>query len=156
MDYFFECSITPRRKYIMDLENKAEELFSIHDQTLKHQIRLVIMELLENAEKYSAIKNVDTKIQFKFIADDHKITIQVTNHLLTPEHYENLSRVIKRIQTTDNIEALYTSRLQALAQSKDLNESGLGLYRIAYEGKFQLSCDRKQDKVNVNACKRLE
>lgn len=156
MDYSFECSITPRRKYIMELEKKAEEFFSIHDQTLKHQIRTVIMELLENAEKYSAIKDKDTKIRFKFIANDNEITIQVSNQLLAPEHYENLSRVIKQIQTTDDIEALYTSRLRTLAQNKDLNVSGLGLYRIAYEGGFQLSCDRKEDEVNVYAFKRVK
>ena len=58
MDYFFECSITPLRKYILDMEDKIEELFSNYDEyneKLKSQILMVTMELLENAEKYSQI-----------------------------------------------------------------------------------------------------
>ena len=116
---------------------------------------MVTMELPENAEKYSTATSKNADIHFTFRADDTKITILVSNPLLDSPHYENLVSILNQINETDDIESLYVNRLQYLATKIDLNESGLGLYRIAYEGGFQLSCEMIGTMVNVHAIKNL-
>lgn len=155
MNYSFECSITPFRNNILELEDKVKEFFTPGDEKLKDQICMAAMELLENAEKYSKAMHGESNIHFKFNANDTQISIMVTSLPLTPEYYSNLVEILNQINTTDNIEALYIRRLQYLTTNLDLNESGLGLYRIAYEGDFKLSHSKTGDFVTILAEKQL-
>jgi hypothetical protein len=38
----------------------------------------------------------------------------------------------------------------------DAHRSGMGLVRIAYEGKFELSCDVLGDRLHIQAKRRLD
>ncbi len=109
-------------------------------------------ELLENAIKYSG---TGSNIGFKLFADEQRIAIETRNPLVSPRAFADLKARIAAINAGDP-EALYISRLQALMENPDMSSTGLGLYRIAYEGKFDLSCRQNSgDQVIVRAQRQI-
>jgi len=64
-----------------------------------------------------------------------------------------MSRV-EQLRNTEDPASLYLERLQQLMQ--DPNDSGqLGIYRIGFEGRFQLTCDYADEVVHVRGVRRV-
>ena len=151
----FDCRITPAWDLIEKVEQNTQELFKVTDKSLKEATIMVATELLENAVKYGRSHPGIDGIQFHFIADDDFIRISVSNAVLEDHHKNDLIETIDEVNKCENPEILYMNRLKELLESRVKGVSRLGLYRIAYEGQFNLSYKLENDLLTVIAEKHL-
>jgi len=150
----FKYEISPAWELIEKIEENTTELFKIQDPDLKHATLMVVSELLENAVKYGKSNSQISSIQFRFIADDKKITITVSNGVVADKHANDLIEHINQVNSSNNPEELYTNRLKELLENRRTDESKLGIYRISYEGAFHLSYEYKENILTIRAERR--
>jgi len=99
---------------------------------------MVLSELAENSIKYGNFKVPENRVVVETYLLGKSVTVEVRNPV-DDSAYDHLSKLDRTIQWIrgyqDSFEA-YVERLKEVAK-KPLNdqESGLGLVRIAYEGK---------------------
>lgn len=155
MDIFFEYKIAPASNLIRKVEKEAKELFDHVEEEVKTQTIMVLRELLENAIKYGEIRPSIKDINISFKADDEKILIKVSNAIIEEDHLNIFKEHLENIRNSDDIEALYTNRLRVLLENNGIGESRLGLYRIAYEGNFQLSYIYNSNLLTVIAQRKI-
>ena len=125
-----------------------------------HSLSMIISELIENSIKYGNFKIKKKKVAVFIDLNNDTITIEVLNPV-DEGAYEHLARLDKTIQWIrsyqDPFEA-YIERLKEVSK-KPLNdeESGIGLVRIAYEGKALLDFFvGEKNMLNVSVVSNLE
>ena len=138
-----EFKIAPDWEEIEKIRNESAEFLQAHrlsDDTI-HSLSMIISELIENGIKYGNFKMVENKVAVIINLERNAVTIEVINPV-DETAFEHLSRLDKTIQWIrgyqDPFEA-YIERIKEVSR-KPLNdqESGIGLVRIAYEGKALL------------------
>lgn len=102
---------------------------------------MVLSELLENSVKYGSFTHKTDKVSILLDLSGDHITVEVTNPI-AESSLPNLDKLDKTIQWVrgfqDPFEA-YVKRLREISKKPlDDKESGLGIVRIAYEGKVAL------------------
>ncbi len=130
-------------------------------QTLPADVRqaaeMTAAELVENAIKYGVSVPACPEVQLTVRISDETLTIEVANGLgASASMGEFLSR-LDALCKSDDKERLYMERLQVLMT--DPHASGkLGLYRIGFEGQFDLSheFDSDEEVLKVRATRRME
>lgn len=147
----FNYNITPAWELIKKVESNTRDLFSIENEDLKTATLMVITELLENAIKYGRSNPEINGIAFNFFADAHKIQIKVANAVISDAHARQLISHINNLNEVGDPMALYTQRLIDMLKNKEHGKSRLGIYRIAYEGEFNLSYEFKNKILTVIA-----
>ncbi|MCA9627614.1 MAG: hypothetical protein KC766_08115 [Myxococcales bacterium] len=111
-------------------------------------------ELVENALKYGASVPGQSEIAVRLHVTDDHVTVEVTNGVAAMDRLNDLTARVTQIQQASDRHALYLARLQELLD--DPTTSGkLGLYRIGYEGQFDLSCSYADNIVSVRATRGL-
>jgi hypothetical protein len=108
------------------------------------------LELVGNAIKYG-----DSDFNYLLKVDEEYAEITVSSTLGTGGNYELLEESIKKIQMVEDPFELYTERLRELMNSPPNGPTRIGLIRIAYEGKFELSSEMKRDQIQVCARRRI-
>jgi hypothetical protein len=140
-----EFSVKPDWDEIEKVRNESAEFMQAHnlsDETI-HSLSMIISELIENGIKYGDFTMVADKVEVAINMDSSTVTIEVLNPV-NESAFQHLSRLDRRIQWIrgyqDPFEA-YIERLKEVSK-KPLQdaESGIGLVRIAYEGKALLDC----------------
>ena len=125
------------------------------------EFRLIINELIENAIKYGNFSGSGKKITTEIHVDDRMITVEVTNPVdeKADTHLKILDRTIRWIRGFQDPFEPYMRKVQDIPGSPLVNEAGggLGLARVAYEGKAILDFFVDEDHVlNVTALKNYE
>lgn len=103
-------------------------------------IVMISSELLENAIKYGNYDEDRENIDFKvFINNEIIVEVQCPIDVEKSHHFKKLDRTIQWIRGHQDPFEAYIEKLKSVS-SKPLgdNESGLGLFRIAYEGEAVL------------------
>ncbi len=116
-------------------------------------------ELVENGIKHGIPTKTCPQVRFFFESNDQEQTIhiRVTNGINSEDSsVQKLKEVIDKISASNDKAELYTQRLMDLMENASSGESQLGLYRIAYEGQFDLSYEPKgktqtEDTISVIA-----
>jgi len=116
---------------------------------------MVVSELIENSMKYGIFKSPQDKVVAEILIDEKTVTAEVINPIDTNvfKHLRRLDRTIQWVRGYQDPFEAYVERLKDVSK-KPLSdeESGLGLTRIAYEGKaivdFFLS---EENLLNVSA-----
>ena len=107
-------------------------------------------ELIENAMKYGEeVPNLLT-IPVRLHADADRITIEVANGAFTRDRVDKLEERLDEIARSTNREELYMNRIRTLLENPT-EKGGLGLYRIGFEGGFDLTCTFIDSIVTVTA-----
>jgi hypothetical protein len=109
--------------------------------------QMTASELLENALKYGGPAEAALDME----VSPEAIRIEVTHPPVAES--STLGRRIQEIASGD-AQALFLSRLQEMAEGSS-DSGGLGLYRIAYEGRFHLSYTPQPASVTVTATRSL-
>lgn len=124
------------------------------DDNLRDALAMVSEELLENAIKYSRpASSVALAIEHR----DEGVEIKVTNAVdESAGHLAALSERVAWVGSFATPAEAYTAALSRLYAEKLPGVSGLGLARIAYEGRCALACDASvPGRVTVTArCQR--
>ena len=124
-----------------------------------HSVVMVISELIENSIKYGTFKKSQNNVTVTLNISKSLITIEVINPVDEKTAYDlkRLDRTIQWIRGYQDSFEAYIERMKEISK-KPLNdeESGLGLVRIAYEGKAILDFFVREDNIlNVSAVTRI-
>ena len=154
--------ISPTWDQIEAIRMESINYFQSHgfsDESI-HSLSMIISELMENGVKYGFYEKSEQSVVVVINLKRDTVTIEVFNPV-SKKTYRHLSRLDKTIQWIrgyqDPFEA-YIERLKEVAKKPIHDrESGIGLVRIAYEGKALLDffVDDK-NMLNVSAVSNLE
>lgn len=101
-----------------------------------YQLAMVAQELLENAVKYGAFTNGE-RILLGVLAAEDDVVVEVKSRVgVDDAHLRRFDRTIQWIRGFQDPFEAYVERMKIVsAQPYSHGESGLGLTRIAYEGR---------------------
>jgi hypothetical protein len=153
-DNTFKMYVNPTWSIISNIRKKISELLEynkIDNKELLDATTMVSSELMENAVKYGEGTTEDSMIEFEISVEKNKINISVSNHVNAGSNIDVLIDVIETIKKCDNPGELYVNRLNELLENPKHGESRLGLYRIAYEGEFNLDYKFSDNLLKVMA-----
>jgi hypothetical protein len=110
-------------------------------------------ELVENAVKYGESVPAAKAVTFELQATSERLYIRVVNGSTNARGVAELMRRVGELHAADDKQALYLSRLEELlAQAEDSGK--LGIYRIGFEGGFDLQLDYTDHVVTVTATRK--
>jgi hypothetical protein len=140
MENILDISMVSDWEKIEGIREKGEEFFKLHN--IPHDdmqaLVMVLNELVENAVKYGSGAGGEKEVRLRIEFSDKIITIEVMNHVngTSEVHLDRLDHMIQWIRGHQNSFESYIERIKEVSTKPfDDEESGLGLARIAYEGK---------------------
>ncbi len=140
MENILDISMVSDWDKIEGIREKGEDFFRSHN--ISHDdmqaLIMVLNELIENAVKYGSDEGGEKKIRLRIEFSDKMVTIEVMNHVngTSEVHLERLDHMIQWIRGHQNSFESYIERIREVSTKPiDDEESGLGLVRIAYEGR---------------------
>lgn len=157
-----KLTIKPDWEEIEEVRNTSSEFLKSHGfpGDAVNALTMVISELIENGIKYGNFQAPENNVSLTIDVGSRIITVEVINPVdeTAHVHLKRLDRTIQWIRGYQDPFQAYTERIRAVSK-KPLNdeESGLGLVRIAYEGKSILDFFVGEDNIlNVSAVSILE
>ena len=140
MENSIKITLQPEWDEIEKVRNKSTDLLETHGLS-KESLQastMVISELVENSIKYGSFGSSDQRIFVDILVNSNKVIVEVTNPI-DEKAFKNLQQLDKTIQWIRGFQnplEAYTERLKEVSKKPlDDENSGLGLVRIAYEGK---------------------
>jgi hypothetical protein len=105
------------------------------DDDATYQLAMVAQELLENAVKYGAFQQGE-RISLEVRAGPDDVTLEVKSRVGADDNLRRFDQMIQWIRGFQDPFEAYVERMKTVsAQPYSHGESGLGLTRIAYEGR---------------------
>ena len=142
-------NVPPAWPNIRLLRFKVGEALEDYPDDLRTAAMMAASELMENAIKYGEAPPSAPEIGFSMIGDAERVSIEVANGSTQTSARVLRERVAELSRVADK-RALYVERLTWLLVHPA--EAGqLGLYRIAYEGRFDLDASYSGGIVTVIA-----
>jgi anti-sigma regulatory factor (Ser/Thr protein kinase) len=139
---------------IRKIRKSVGEALQGFDPALSEAAMMVTSELIENAVKYGEEVPSAREIQLSMSTDHGQLVIIVSNGCADLHGVKQLQQHVQEIADAPDKSALYMGRLEQLMSHP--NESGkLGLYRIAFEGEFDLKLTYHDHIVAVTATRDL-
>ena len=135
---------------IRKIRRRVGEVLRAHDTALRSAAMMVTSELVENAVKYGEAVPAAPQIVVSLKVDRTRLIVQVVNGCADPAGIEELRERIQEIEQAENKAALYMARLEALL-ADPLETGKLGLYRIAFEGQFDMRLEYRDNVVSITA-----
>lgn len=150
----FSIAIPHTWHYVRRLRDRMMENLADAPEWLRSAATMAAGELVENAVKYGEPTPGHDEIRFLMRMDPDLLTMEVSNGTRNAAGVKELIAHVATIQSTSDREALYLDRLRYLLEHP--KETGkLGIYRIAYEGGFDVDVEHKDNVVVVRAKRRL-
>jgi hypothetical protein len=152
-----DLTIPPEWEEIEDVRSKTHTY--LKDQGLPSEfvdaLTMVCSELVENAMKYGCFERPGNTLNFRLHMLERNVIIEVSHptSASASRHLERLDKTIQWIRGYQDPFQAYLEKLKEVARRPIQDrESGLGLVRIAYEGKSILDFFVADDNaLNVSA-----
>lgn len=156
MDNSLTAKIKPEWQEINKLREKCIRFLGAHGfaKDLVHSLTMILSELAENSIKYGNFDDANTNIEVSLEIGKEFITVEVNNPVdpKSATHLQRLDKTIQWIRGYQDSFQAYIERLKEISRKPlDDEESGLGLARIAYEGKAILDFFVMENTLNVSA-----
>ena len=142
---------------IEEVRTESSQFLTTHkfSEEEAHSLIMVISELMENGIKYGDYSIADSVVEILIDIKNSMVEIEVLNPVTDTEkkHLKKLDKTIQWIRGyQDPFEAFIEKLRHVSKKPLDDMESGLGLVRIAYEGKAVLDFFVGEDnRLNVSA-----
>jgi hypothetical protein len=152
-----KLNIEPKWREIEKIRKKCRQFLNSHKLSSDnvHALTMVISELIENGIKYGNFAPPENNVMVEIDIANNIVTVEVINPVdeAAYEHLEKLDKTIQWIRGyQDPFEAFVAKLKEVSKKPLDDEESGLGLVRIAYEGKAILDFFVSEDGfLNVSA-----
>ena len=150
-----ELSLPHTWDHIRRIRKDVGEMLKDSAPSLRSAAMMVTSELVENAIKYGEDVPAATQISLSVKCDPEQLRISVSNGSTDRAGIVELERRIDEIMRATDRSTLYLARLEELLAEP--TESGkLGLYRIAFEGEFDLLFSYADNVVTITATRTCE
>jgi hypothetical protein len=129
-----------------------EEYFAEVPEEFRAAATMAGLELAENVIKHgtgSSAGSVTVSVR------EGEVVISTQNQVASTQRAEAVRARIREIADKGARE-MYVKRMLELMERPDAQGSGLGLFRIAYEGEFRLSCEVLGERLCISARRRLD
>lgn len=136
--------------HIRTIRKQVGEALKDLDPNLCSAAMMVVSELMENAVKYGEGVPAAPNISLSLGMGADKLVISVKNGCGDSAAVKVLEHRIREIAQAPDKSALYMERLEQLL-ADPLDTGKLGLYRIAFEGEFDLQFDYADKVVTIIA-----
>lgn len=140
--------------HVRDARKIVQEALGAHDKELRDAAVMTMSELVENAMKHGESVPRMPGATFTLTVDEDALRIEVANGIGSDESLSRLKACILAIAAAPDKEALYLERLREILESPS-DGGRLGLFRIAFEGGFDLTCTNEDQVVTVSARRAL-
>ena len=157
-----EFNVKPEWDEIEKIRNESAEFLQTHELTddTIHSLSMIISELIENGIKYGNFKMIENRVVVIINIERNAVTIEVLNPVdeNADEHLSKLDKTIQWIRGYQDPFEAYIERIKEVSKKpiKDA-ESGIGLVRIAYEGKALLDFFVGENNIlNVSVVSNIE
>jgi len=135
---------------LRDLRQVVEETLQDFPLDVRNATSMVAAELVSNAIKYGISVPTASSATITLTVTAKQIQIEVSNGVTSESVVQELQARLEQIAGSDSKEQLYMNRLQQLLD--DSSQTGkLGLYRIGFEGRFELKCTYAEQVLTVVA-----
>lgn len=141
MSSLIDLDIPKTWKFVRTIKTSVEQALEHFPEELRYAAGMAASELVGNAIKYGELPPPP---HLTCSVDDKQIVIEVSNRVASEESALDAQRRIEQANAGQG-ESLFLGRLQELLMGAGQGGQ-LGLYRICYEGAFDLSY-RYVDKI---------
>jgi hypothetical protein len=124
--------------HMRTLRSGAAEVLADLDPDFRAATVMTACELAENAVKYGGEAPDAGGARLVIDVDERAVAIRVTSGISDSNALSELAICIQRITAAVDLESLYIQRLEELMEQPG-QYSRLGLIRVAFEGRFDLS-----------------
>ena len=153
MEAHLQLSFAPMWPNVREIRERVDRALQECPAQLRSAAVMTSSELVENAIKYGESVPAAEAVTFVLEATPERLCIRVVNGSTNTVGVAELQRRVQELDRADDKQALYFARLQELLA--DANESGrLGIYRVGFEGGFDLQLDYANDVVTVTATRK--
>jgi hypothetical protein len=125
-------------QFVKNVKRMVEDALCDHPDNVRYTAGMVASELVGNAIKYGDRTETAPQARLSMSMSGKQVVIEVSNGVRSQEHLEQVTRRIDEMAGSANREEFYLRRLQELLSGSSQG-SQLGIYRIGYEGEFDLS-----------------
>ena len=157
-----EMALSPHWDQIEEVRRRTSAFLKNQglSKELVDALSMVSSELVENGMKYGCFEKSDNGLTFRLHLVEKNVIIEVTHptHSDAAHHLRRLDKTIQWIRGFQDPFQAYLEKLREVAR-RPINdsESGLGLVRIAYEGKSIIDFFVAEDNaLNVSAIAGIE
>ncbi len=155
MEAHLELTFEPMWPNVRKIRQQVGTALEAYRLELRSAAMMTASELVENAIKYGENVAAAPTVTFSLEATASQLIIRVINGSTNTTGVAELDRRVKELAAATNKQALYQARLQQLLAHAD--DSGkLGIYRIGFEGGFDLALDYQNNVVAVTATRNAD
>jgi anti-sigma regulatory factor (Ser/Thr protein kinase) len=150
MQAHLQVSLEPEWPTVRDIRQRVGSALQNCPAQLRSAAVMASSELVENAIKYGESVPGAKAATFVLEVTGESVSIRVVNGSTNAVGVAELQRRVQELRGTADKQALYHARLQELLADEE--ETGnLGIYRIGFEGGFELELDYTNQVVTVTA-----
>jgi hypothetical protein len=149
-----ETEARPDWSEVRRIRERVASAVSDLSEEVQEATVMVASELVENAIKYGDNVANHPGIEVSLVCDGHTLSLTVANGASSSEAVRELQRHTDALARSPDKSELYTSRMLTLMDHPD-GCSRLGLYRIGFEGQFDLECSYDGSIVRMTATRAL-
>jgi hypothetical protein len=132
--------ITQRPNAFDEAKQFAEVALGSYGPTCKEAAVMAVWELTENVLKYGKPDTDAIVGTIGIGAAGETIRISARSMAASFQNARSAMETISKIAASPNVSQLYRTRLRELFDHPEQAETRLGLLRVAFEGRFRLSC----------------
>lgn len=150
MEAHLQLTFAPMWPNVRDIRQRVGAALGDCPAQLRSAAIMTASELVENAIKYGESVPAADTVTFVLDASPERLTMRVVNGSTNAVGVAELERRVQELRAAEDKQALYLARLEQLLA--DADESGkLGIYRIGFEGGFDLQLEYMNHVVTVTA-----
>jgi hypothetical protein len=153
MQAHLELNFEPMWPNVREIRQRVGNALAACPSQLRSAAVMTSSELVENAIKYGESVPAAKTVAFLLEVTADQIFIRVVNGSTNAAGVAELQRRVHEVRAAPDRQALYLARLEQLLANAE--ESGkLGIYRIGFEGGFDLQLDYTNSIVTVTATRK--
>jgi anti-sigma regulatory factor (Ser/Thr protein kinase) len=153
MQAHLQLTFAPMWPNVREIRQRVGAALQDCPAQLRSAAVMTASELVENAIKYGENVPAASTVTFELDATPSFLSIRVVNGSTNASGVAELERRVDEMSKAEDKQALYLARLEQLLANAD--DSGkLGIYRIGFEGGFDLRLEYQNEVVTVTATRK--